>query len=51
MPLKYPSNVRIRQFREDRGMTQPQLAEAAGVDLKSIQNYESKNPSRAEVRQ
>lgn len=31
---------RLKYFREDKGMTQQELSEKSGVNLRSIQNYE-----------
>ena len=31
---------RLKFFREEKGMTQQELAEKSGVNLRSIQNYE-----------
>lgn len=41
--------TRIRKLREERGMTQEELAEASGVDYKHIQLLESKKPSAAKI--
>lgn len=35
---------RIRELRAKRGVTQQELAEAAGLDYKSIQRLEAKSP-------
>lgn len=40
---KHISN-RVRELRAKRGMTQQELAEAAGLDYKSVQRLEAKSP-------
>ena len=37
-------NVKIKEFRKKRGMTQEQLAEAIATSYKYLQRLESKNP-------
>ena len=40
---------RIRDLREEKGLTQEQLAEQAGIDYKHVQLLESKNPPAAKL--
>ena len=34
---------KVRQLRKEKGLTQTELAEAVGVTLRTVQNYEGKN--------
>lgn len=34
--------AKLKQLREDRGLTQTELADKLGVTLKTISNYETK---------
>lgn len=43
---------RLKAAREDKGLTQKQLAAASGINIKSIQKYESgeRDIAKAEVK-
>ncbi|MCA9399982.1 MAG: helix-turn-helix transcriptional regulator [Candidatus Omnitrophica bacterium] len=47
--IKLKLAKRLRELRKKHGMTQEELAEAAGVDYKHIQLLEGKNPSAAKI--
>jgi len=34
---------KVKQLRKEKGLTQTELAEAVGVTLRTVQNYEGKN--------
>ena len=40
MAMKF--NERLKKYREEKGLTQAQLSELAGITTRQIQNYEGR---------
>lgn len=47
-PFARELGLRLRRYRSERGLTQAQVAERAGISLYSLQTYENGRTSRGE---